>query len=895
MSGESITPTPSPGSLRELPSNRRGEESGGNLRAFPIDGPERYRQTSNPSLRTLKLALRFSLREMRGGFSGFFIFLTCIALGVAAIGGVNSVASAITAGVANEGQVLLGADMRFELNQREVTAEERTFLDGLGRVADSASMRSMARLEDGSDQTLAEVKAVDEAYPLYGALETEPRLGHRDLFDAKAGAYGAAAPDLLFERLGLKVGDRVKVGTATFELRARLVTEPDAVSDGFGFAPRLLVSMQGLRASGLIQPGSLVEFAYKVRLPNGSNEAQLTAIRDRARAEFPEAGWSIRTRSNAAPALSSNIERFSQFLTLVGLTALVVGGVGVANAVRAYLDGKRGVIATFKSLGASGGFVFTVYLVQILLIAGIGIVAGLVLGALMPFAASAALRSLIPVPAETGLYPGALGIAALFGVLVTLAFALLPLGRARDVPATALFREMGFEGRGFPRLVYMASALAIAAVLALLAILFSGDRWIASIFVGATIFSFIVLRSVGWLVQWVARKSPRVGSTALRLAIGNIHRPGALTPSVVLSLGLGLTLLVTLALIDGNLRQQITGSLPERAPNFFFVDIQSTEVENFAQLVQKEAPGGELMKVPMLRGRVVALNGVDVQKMTVPAEGAWVLRGDRGITYSDTIPENATVSEGNWWPKDYAGEPLVSFSAEEGKAIGLKIGDTVTVNVLGRDITARIASFRQVEWESMGINFVMVFSPNAFAGAPHSWLATLTLDNATAADESRILNAVTRAFPAVTTVRVKDALDVVNRLVGQLGAAIRAAASVALIASVLVLSGALAAGNRARIHDAVVLKTLGATRRTLIAAFSLEYMLIGLATATFALLAGGIAAWFVVARIMLLPSQFLPEVAVGTILFALVLTVGFGLAGTWRVLGHKAAPVLRNL
>ncbi|RUZ77336.1 FtsX-like permease family protein, partial [Mesorhizobium sp. M7A.F.Ca.US.003.02.2.1] len=595
------------------------------------------------------------------------------------------------------------------------------------------------------------------------------------------------------------------------------------------------------------------------------------------------------------PALSFNIERFSQFLTLVGLTALVVGGVGVANAVRAYLDGKRGVIATFKSLGASGGFVFAVYLVQILIIAGLGIVLGLVLGALMPFAASAALQSVIPVPAEGGFYPGALGMAALFGLLVTLAFALLPLGRARDVPATALFREMGLEGRGLPRPAYVAAAIGIALLLAALAILFSGDQRIASIFVGATVFAFLVLRAVGALVQWTARKSPRVRFVALRLAIGNIHRPGALTPSVVLSLGLGLTLLVTLALIDGNLRRQISGSLPERAPNFFFVDIQSADVASFSALIGKEAPQGVLAKVPMLRGRVMALNGVDVDKVKVPAEGAWVLRGDRGLTYDTRQPENATLTEGSWWPENYSGEPLVSFSAQEGKEIGLKLGDTITVNVLGRNVTARIASFRQVEWETMGINFVMVFSPNTFAGAPHGWMATLTEKSASTADDARILNAVTRAFPAVTTVRVKDALDVVNRLVGQLGTAIRAAAGVALIASVLVLAGALAAGNRARIHDAVVLKTLGATRTTLISAFSLEYMLIGLATAIFALAAGSAAAWFVVARIMTLPSHFMPEVAVATILFSLVITVGIGLAGTWRVLGHKAAPVLRNL
>ncbi|MBN9070161.1 MAG: ABC transporter permease [Rhizobiales bacterium] len=845
--------------------------------------------------RDLSLALRFALREMRGGLSGFAIFIVCIALGVAAIGGVNSVARAIADGVADQGQVLLGGDLRFELIQREASAPEVDYLKSLGAVAQSANMRSMARLPDGSDQALVEVKAVDGAYPLFGQLVTEPAMPESDLFAGRGGVWGAAAPDLLFERLGLSANARIRLGTATIELRARLVTEPDAVSDGLGFAPRLLVSLDALRAAGLIQPGSLVENAYKVKLPAGTTDKQVAAILERTTQAFPEAGWSVRTRTTAAPALASNIERFSQFLTLVGLTALVVGGVGVANAVRAYLDGKRAVIATFKSLGASGGFVFEIYLLQILLIAGIAIVLGLVVGAIMPFAASAFLQSVIPVPAEPRLYPGALALAALFGAMVTLVFALLPLGRARDVPATALFREMGFEGKGFPRAGYVIVALAIAAALAAISIWMAADRRVAWIFVVAAIVSFIVLRAVGAGVQWLARKSPRVRSTPLRLAIGNIHRPGALTPSAVLSLGLGLTLLVTLALIDGNLRRQIAGSLPEQAPNFFFVDIQGNEVDRFAELVKSEAPGGALMRVPMLRGRIMQINGTDVRDLKVPPEGAWVLRGDRGITYSDTLPENATLAAGAWWPADYQGEPLVSFSAQEAGQLGLKLGDAITVNVLGRNLTARIANLRRVEWETLSINFVMVFSPNTFAGAPHAWLATLTDRQATPADESRILNAVTRAFPTVTTVRVKDALDVVNRLVAQLGTAIRAAASVALVASVLVLAGALAAGNRARIHDAVVLKTLGATRRTLIAAFSLEYFLIGLATAVFALVAGGVAGWFVVARIMNLPSVFLPEVAAGTIVFALLLTIGIGLAGTWRVLGHKAAPVLREL
>ncbi len=364
---------------------------------------------------------------------------------------------------------------------------------------------------------------------------------------------------------------------------------------------------------------------------------------------------------------------------------------------------------------------------------------------------------------------------------------------------------------------------------------------------------------------------------------------------MVLSLGLGLTLLATLALIDGNLRHQISGNLPEVAPNFFFLDIQAHEVEDFVSLIEAETAGGELQRVPMLRGRITHLNGVDVREIEVPPEGAWVLRGDRGITYSDTRPENASLTEGEWWPEGYKGDPLVSFTAQEAHELGLTLGDTITVNVLGRSLTARIASLRQVEWETLAMNFVMVFSPNSFAGAPHAWLATFTDKDATPADESRILNAVTRAFPTVTTVGVKDALEIVNELVAQLAIAIRAAAAIALIASVLVLSGALAAGNRARIHDAVVLKTLGATRRMLVRAFVFEYLLIGLATAVFALAAGAAAGWYVVARIMNMPWTFLPEVAFSTVVLALLLTVGFGLIGTWRVLGHKAAPVLRNL
>ncbi|WP_439618056.1 ABC transporter permease [Shinella sp.] len=844
-------------------------------------------------LRQVPLALRLATREMRGGLKGFYIFLACIALGTAAIAGVNSVSSAITQAIASQGQSLLAGDVRFEFNNRFATPEELKHFQGLGDVSLSSALRSMARLPDGSDQTLVEAKGVDGAYPLYGTLETSPQQPSSALFAKEGEAYGAVVAPLLLDRLGIAVGDEILLGTARLKVTATLVREPDAVSEGFGFAPRLMLSEEALQASGLVQTGSLVENAYRVRLADA--DLSLAKVRTDANKAFPTAGWSIRTSNSAAPSLTANITRFSQFLTLVGLTALIVGGVGVANAVRAYLDSKRSVIATFKCLGAPASLVALVYLMQIALIALVGILIGLVAGALMPMVAMQFLEGVLPVPAEATLYPSALLLAAVFGLLTALAFAIMPLGHAREVPATALFREQGFEAGRLPSWPYVLGAAVFLAALAGLAIFTAYDRYIAFVFLGAIAFAFVVLRLVAMLITDLAKRSPRVNSPALRLAVGNIHRPGALTSSVVLSLGLGLALLVTLTLIDGNLRRELTGNLPERAPNFFFVDIQGTELDGFRDVLKANMPDGKIVEVPMLRGRVMELNGVDVAKVKVPPEGQWVLRGDRGITYAKRTPENSTLSEGQWWAEDYSGEPLVSFAAEEGRELGLKIGDKITVNVLGRNITARIANFRNVEWESLSINFVMVFSPNTFAGAPHAWLATMIDPGATAEQESATLKAVTNAFPTITSVRVKDALDVVNELVGQLATAIRAAAAVALIASILVLAGALAAGNRARVHDAVVLKTLGATRATLIRAFSYEYLMLGLATAVFALFAGGVAAWFVVSRIMTLPSSFLPDVAVMTVVTALVMTVGIGLAGTWRILGQKAAPVLREL
>ncbi len=842
-----------------------------------------------------KLASRFALRELRGGLAGFRIFLACIALGTAAIGSVNTIADGIAGSIARQGQAILGGDLGFELVQREATSDEIRRIEALGIVSKSVGLRSMARKDDGSDQSLVELKAVDGLYPLYGQLVTANKTPLAASLAKRNGLYGALAQQILFDRLGLKVGDRLKVGDVSLELRDVLTSEPDALSEGFGFAPRLMISQDALATTGLVRIGSLAEYGYKVKLDNPPSGEALKTLQENLRDELSSQGFRIRTSANAAPALSDSIERFSQFLALVGLCALLVGGVGVANAVQAHLDTKRPVIATFKSLGAGHGFVAQIYLVQILIAAAVGVVFGLVVSAILPPLASSALEQFLPLQISSGVEPRALLLAGAFGLLTTLAFSLIPLGKTQSVTPQILFRDSTLEGGGKAGWAWQLAAGLVMALVAALAIFTSQQPRIAMYLLGGAVLSFLVLGVVAVFVIKAAASMPRSKSTILRLAIGNMHRPGAITRPVVISLGLGLTLLTAISLIDNSLRSQISGSIAGKAPDFFFVDIQSSEIEGFKALLAEASPQADIATVPMLRGRITALKGIKIADYKVPPEASWVTRGDRGITYSPTLPGNSTLAEGEWWPAGYSGEPLVSFASEEAGELGLKLGDTVTVNVLGRDITAKIANLRQVEWRSMSINFVMVFSPNMLKGAPHAWLATLADPGATAEAEARILNSVTKAYPAITSVRVKDALTIASNFVGQFSIAVRVAASVALITSVLVLAGALAAGNRTRVHDAVILKMLGATRRTLVSAFALEYLLIGLATAVFAVLAGSAAAWFVIEWIMAL--NFIPEpwIALSTVGLSLFVTIGFGLAGTWRLLGQKAAPVLRTL
>ncbi|SDT24834.1 ABC transporter permease [Bradyrhizobium canariense] len=850
---------------------------------------------SAPRGRGSSLALRYALRELRGGLRGFYVFIACIALGVMAIAGVGSVAASLGEGLAREGRTLLGGDAAFSLIQREAKPDEVAYLRSRGQVSVAATVRVMARAS-GGQLALVELKAVDGSYPMLGELTLDPEMPVTDLLAERDGAFGAAVDSTLLARLDLKIGDRVTIGNATFQMRSVVDAEPDKLAGGLGFGPRFLVSEAALRATGLLQPGSLVRWIYRVKLPdNVAGDAGVTALIDNVRAALPQAGWEIRSRSNASPQLERTISRFTQFLTLVGLAALLVGGVGVANAVKSHIDRRHDVIAAFKALGATGRDVFAIYLTQVTVLAVIGSAIGLAAGAALPFIIVGLFGKLLPLPVVPALHPGELLLSFVYGLLTALAFGLWPLGRVHDVPVAALFREtITGEGRR-PRWRYLALMAVVIALLIAVAIGLAYDKRVAAVFVASSIVVFAVLRGIAAILMALARRLPRSRITMLRLAITNIYRPGALTPSVVMSLGLGLTVLVTITQIDGNLRRQFMAALPERAPSFYFIDIPTNEADRFNAFLKQTTPQSTVEDVPMLRGRIVSAHGVKAEDLNASADSEWVLQSDRGLTYTGEIPKGSKVVEGKWWDADYNGPPLVSIEKKIADGLGLKLGDPIVVNVLGRDIAATIGNMRTVDWQSLGINFVLVFSPNAFKGAPHTHIATLTETPPNPAGDAQIVKSVADAFPMVTSVRVREALETIGTVVTNLVLAIRGASAVTLISAILVLGGALAAGHRHRVYDAVILKTLGATRARLLGAYALEYLMIGFATAIFGVIAGSIAAWLIVTRLMTLSFIWQAGSAAVVVAAALLVTVGLGLAGTLLALNQKPATVLRNL
>ncbi|HUZ64241.1 MAG TPA: FtsX-like permease family protein, partial [Acetobacteraceae bacterium] len=779
---------------------------------------------------------------------------------------------------------ILGGDLSVETGSALLPAALDAWLRARGaRLSHVVQFRSMLRAP-GHRSLLVAVKAVDGAWPLVGHAAFAPPMRPA----AATRGFGLVTESIVAQRLGLKPGAIVHLGAAGFTYRGLISEEPDRIASPGILGGRVLIATAALPATKLIVPGALVDFTLRAAFPAGTN---VPKVERALHAAFPGQGWRIRDAAHAAPEVQRFLDRTSIFMTLVGLTALLVGGIGVANGVQAWLQGRARSIATLRCLGASARLIAGSYAVQLLALCSLGILAGLAAGAVLPLVAASLLKNVLPVPPVEGIYWAPLGLAALFGLLTAASFALWPLARAARIPGAALFRDAVLPASIRPTPPLLAVQAALVAALVALTVAAAPEPRFALWFCAGAAATLLVFRLGAAALVGIARALPRPTLAWAQLGVGNLHRPRSGVALMLVSVGLGLTTLAAVALIEGNIRHEIGQQMPGEAPSFFFIDIQTAELQPFLGLLHRQTGVQSIAYAPNLRARVVAVNGVPAAQVHATADTRWALRGDRGLTYAATPPPGTKLVAGSWWPAAYAGPPLVSFDAHLAQGWGVKLGGTITVNVLGRDIVLRVASLRRIAWQSLSLNYAMIASPGLLSGAPHTTIATVRV---APPDQGAVLRAVSDALPNVTGIRVADVLQAVAALLSQLGAAVAGLGGLALAAGALVLTGAVAAGQQRRVGEAVILKTLGATRAQIRAAWLVEFGIVGAAAGLIAAAIGTAGAFVVVRYVFFAPWHFQPAILAATVAGSVALMLLFGFAGTEAALRAKAAPRLRN-
>lgn len=841
------------------------------------------------------LPLRLVRRELRRGLAGFGVFLACLALGVAAVAAVGSLAAGLESGLKRDAARLLGGDLSLRQVHFDLRPDIVETLARHGQVSRFASMRAMAHLdrEDGPN-ALVELKAVDGAYPLYGAVE----LGALDgsplalsLDQALArhdGLPGAVAETGLLARLGAEVGDVITLGRERFRLTAVILKEPDKAANFFGLGPRLMIRQDDLAATGLVQPGTLLYHHARVRVRPGESADKL---REELTPLALEEGFRIRGVGDAASGLARSLENFEAYLSLVGLAALLIAGLGAATAVNRFLHGRLQSLAVMKCLGAERPLLFQIYGLQVLLLALVGGVLGLIAGQATAWLVGMWLTSAMGLPMDQTPHAQPLLLALGFGLLTAAAYSLPALSAAAKASPARLFRGYADPRPARPGWkAWLGTALAALAMLGLALAGLGQPRAVLAV-TAAGAFSAGLLWLLSLLARLAARLAGRVRDPRLRHGLANLTRPGAATGRVVLSLGLGLTAMSAVLLTDASQQDQLLRRIPAEAPSYFFLNAPKDRHEAFQNMLRNAEGVQRFDSEPSLRGRIVEIAGRPAEEVDIDPDVSWALRGDRGLTFKAEQPADIELTAGQWWPADYAGEPLLCFDAKIAKGFGVGVGDTLTLGIMGRRITARIACLRDIDWTTLSLNHAVILSPGVLEAAPYTYIFTAYV----AKDKEAALSALAaREFPEVVQIYVADVLAEAGRVLRNIGLATRGAAGLTLVAGLLVLAEVLRANLRARRRDAVVLKVLGATRGDVLLSLLAELGFLGLITAALSALLGTALAWALVRWLLEIPWSFQPWALLLVLGLGLGATLLLGLAGVRRMLRQSSWDVLRN-
>lgn len=830
----------------------------------------------------MNLAWKLALRELRGGVKDFRIFIGCLMIGVAVIAAVTSVSEQISAGIRQESRTLLGGDLQLSLINQPMAEPALAYLRKAGNVSLTISMRSMAM--NGDEVTLVELKGVDEAYPLLGAATLASGEALQDVL----GRGEVVAEPALMERLLLQKGGELRIGDAYFPMSTALEREPDRVNSSLTLGPRVMGRIEVLQSKGLLMPAGLTRFNYHVLLHDG---VKTSTFLTELKTAFPDAPWIVKTVNENNRGVQDFIKRLQLFMTLAGLSTLLIGGIGIMNAAEGYLGKKAETIAVLKTLGASRALAFGIYMRILLIITVAGSVVGALVGTALSHVALPYLSQFLPVfDSEFRLNGYAIGLSVAFGVLTVLTFSIASLGKGIEVRPALLFRGMDTDKVRLPRSKKILNAL-LACTLTGTLILTSSDRGIAAGFIACAIGSLIIFTLSTRAVQRLARHI-RPRAPWARMAVTNLYRPGSHTLSIMLSTGIGLTVLIALLQVEGNFQREVKETIPSAAPSLFLIDINKTQKDDLLNLLHANDALSDIAYQPMVRGRIAKANGVPVENLAIADDVKWAVESDRGLTYAATPPANAVIVEGEWWPKDYSGKTLISMDRKLAKGMGLRLGDRVSVNVLGEEIEGEIASLRDVNYISFQINFSLILSPGALEHLPATFIATLRASDLIS--ESALVRQLARSYPNISAIRIKDSIDQISEMVSHIALALRLCAMVTVLAGVLVLASAMAAMLDKRVYDMVLLKVLGARRADIVAMFLTEWVLLALLTSGISCVLGILGARLILMRMDWVQFQIIPSAVGGTVALALLCVTLTGWLIHTRIFGMRASTILRN-
>ncbi|MBH0203710.1 MAG: FtsX-like permease family protein [Nitrospira sp.] len=883
--------------------------------------------------------VKMAWRETRAAWRHFLYFLVCIAIGVGVLTGVSLFGTQVEHTVTKEARGLLGGDLEIRLS-RPITQNGQAILDSLRErgisqthVSELVAMAARAEpSENGQPTQIVELKAVEPHYPLYGSLRLEPTRDVTELLRQQThgcsdqACFGVVVQESLLIRMGLAVGDRLRIGQGLFIITGVVRTEPDRMANAFSLGPRVLISREGLHAAELVKMGSRIRERYLLKIPNTMTpEPLLYELRGRL---APDAAR-VSSYRDAQPQLKQSLEQLTRYLGLIGLTALFVGGLGVATSIHAFVREKLPTIAILKTVGADSPTIIRTYGLQALILGLIGSVVGLMIGVLLhqglPWMIAALMASDLLDQLGFGQSGVALSLAPLakglaLGMLSTLLFTLWPLLTIREIKPARIFRRdvapfvsssdpdttrwwMFWKGLDPAKIL---TSISIGLGLALLSIWQANSWRVGLLFILAFAAAVLLLGASAHGALRALKQSPRPGHLVLRQALGNVIRPGSQVVNITIAIGIGVMVVTTVSLVERSLLVQVSENRPTDSPTFFFIDIQPDQAEGFVGLLHQRSSDPSPKLTPLVRSRLAGLKGTPVkieatseeeeqkEKATQKEERRkkWYLTREYVLTFLQDLPKDNKIVQGEWWkPGQAFTKPLISIEEEAAKQLGLSVGDTLELDIQGTPITGEISNIRQVEWGNFSTNFYMIFSPGALDGAPHTYVATVRV---APSEEVGLQQAVVASFPNVTAINIGDVLDSFARVLDRLSLAIRAVALFCVLSGGLVMAAALAATRYRRLYESVILKALGATRSVIARSFAVEYALLGALGGLLGCALASALSWAVLSTVFDLSWSLQPAVLATSFTATITLTMLVGFLSTYRLLGQPPLSVLRQ-